>query len=141
MKRLIQLLVIISLIGFACEPDHNFQNKIPDGVYTGTFQRQLAFGGGDTSHISITFSDNTWIGQSDKSKYPALCHGTYRIDNQKIIFTNDCIWTAEFDATLILGGEYEININDNQLNFIRDYRGPSSDTYIDIYNLTKQEKK
>jgi hypothetical protein len=140
MKKIIQLLIVITVIGFACESNHDNQDKIPDGVYTGTFQRQLAFGGGDTSHITLTFSSNTWTGQSDRSKYPALCHGTYRLENQKIIFTNDCAWTAEFDWTLILGGEYDLSFKDNQLSFIRDYRGPSSDTYIDIYNLTKQEK-
>jgi hypothetical protein len=139
MKRLIESFFVIVLIGFACKQDHNYPDKIPDGLYTGTFQRQLAFGGGDISNISVTFYSNTWTGQSDRSKYPALCHGTYSLDKDKIVFTNDCVWTAEFDWSLILGREYALTIDGNQLKFIRDYRGPSSDSYSDIYNLSKSK--
>jgi hypothetical protein len=137
MKKLIFIIWIVIISSTSCEKSHN--DKIPDGVYTGTFQRQLAFGGGDIANVTFTFSSNTWTGQSDMPKYPALCHGTYTINKGKIIFTNDCIWTADFDGTLILGGEYTLNLNGNQLGFIRDDRGPSRDTYVDIYNLTKQE--
>jgi hypothetical protein len=137
MKKLLFTLLIAIAVITSCENSQNEQ--IPDGVYTGTFQRQLAFGGGDTANIVLTFSSNTWTGQSDIPKYPALCQGTYTIDNQQIMFTNDCIWTAEFDGTLILGGEYTLSLNGNRLGFLRDDRGPSRDTYIDIYKLTKKE--
>jgi len=137
MKKLLFIIWIVIILSISCEKTHN--DKIPDGVYTGSFQRQLALGGGDTANVILTFSSDTWTGQSDIPKYPALCHGIYRIEKQKIIFTNDCIWTTEFDGTLILGGEYTLSLNGSQLGFIRDYRGPSSDTYIDIYKLTKQE--
>jgi hypothetical protein len=139
MKKIFSALCSVILIISACESDHNYPVKIPDGIYTGTFQRQLAFGGGDTSHVSITFSSNTWAGQSDRIHYPALCHGTYTIDKQKIIFTNECPWTAEFDGSLILGGEYNFTLNGTQLDFTRDYHNPTNDTYIDVYKLTKQE--
>ncbi len=44
-------------------------------TYVGTFQR-LTSGGGQISNVTIIFSANTWTGQSEFSKYPALCHGT-----------------------------------------------------------------
>jgi len=135
-----KLFFIISILIFSitgCDKSHNC--KIPDGVYTGTFQRQLAFGGGDTAKVTLTFSSNTWTGFSDKPHYPALCNGTYVIDRQKIIFTNECVWTADFDGSLILGGEYTFTLDGNKLGIIRDDRGPSRDTYVDIYKLTKQE--
>jgi hypothetical protein len=135
MKKLLLTIWIVTILSTSCEEFHN--DKIPDGIYTGTFQRQVAFGGGNIANVVLTFSANTWTGGSDMPKYPALCHGTYTIDKGKIIFTNDCAWTAEFDGTLILGGEYSFSLNGNQLRFIRDYRGPSSDTYADVYNLTK----
>lgn len=127
-------IVILSVTG--CEKSHN--DKIPDGIYKGTFQRQLAFGGGEIANVVLTFSSNTWSGQSDISKYPALCHGTYSINNGIITFKNNCVWTAEFDWTLILGREYTFSRTGNQLEFIRDDRGPSRDTYVDVYNLTKK---
>ena len=137
MKKLLFAIWIVIISSTSCEKSQI--DKIPDGVYMGTFQRQLAFGGGDIVSVVLTFSSNTWTGQSDMPKYPALCHGTYTINNGKIIFTNDCIWTADFDGTLILGGQYTINLNGNELGFIRDDRGPSSDTYVDVYALTKQK--
>lgn len=137
MKRLLFIIWIVSISSTSCEKSRI--DNIPDGVYNGTFQRQLAFGGGDTANVILTFSSNSWTGQSDIPKYPALCHGTYTIDSQKIIFTNDCIWTAEFDGTLILGGEYALSLEGDQLEFIRDDRGPSKDTYVDIYKLSKQK--
>lgn len=137
MKKLLFAIWIIIISSTSCEKSHN--DKIPDGTYTGTFQRQLAFGGGNIANVVLTFTSNTWTGQSDMLHYPALCHGTYTINNGKIIFTNDCIWSADFDGTLILGGEYALNLKGIQLGFIRDDRGPSVDTYVDVYALTKQE--
>lgn len=138
MKKLLftSIIVLISFIG--CKKDTNKSPEhIPDGVYTGTFQRQLAFGGGAIANVTLTFTSNTWTEESDMPKYPALCYGTYLIENQKIIFSSDCIWTAEFDGTLILGGEYTFSLNGNQLEFVKDYRGPFTDSYIDVYSLTK----
>ena len=123
-----------------CESDHNYPTNIPDGEYIGTFQRQLAFGGGDTSHVSITFSSNTWTGVSDKQHYPALCHGTYSIKKDKIIFNNVCIFTADFDGTLILGGEFDFNLDDNLLKFNHNYSGSLTDAYNDCYSLKRITK-
>jgi hypothetical protein len=136
MIKFISSVCVIFLICFTCVTDN--YSKIPDGVYTGTFQRQLTFGGGDTAHISITFSGFSWTGFSDKSNYPALCHGTYTIKNHKISFINDCEWVTQFDWTLILGGDYAFSYNDKTLNIDRDNHGPATDTYFDVYNLTLQ---
>jgi hypothetical protein len=139
MTRLISAISILFLTIIGCESKNNGHDSIPDGVYTGTFQRQQAFGGGEVSHVTITFSSNTWTGQSDIIKYPALCHGTYNLDKQKIVFTNECAWTAEFDASLILGGVYDFKLNGTQLEIIRSFLGPSTDTWSDIYTLTIQK--
>ena len=136
MKKFLLVISIVIIAIASCEKSQN--DKIPDGVYTGTFQRQLAFGGGEIAQITITFSSNTWTGQSDKPKYPALCHGTYKLDKQKIVFTNECAWTAEFDWSLILGGDYDFSIDGNQLEILRSSLGPSSDTWTDKYSLTRQ---
>jgi len=54
----------------------------------------------------------------------------------KITFQNECAWTAEFDWTLILSGEYNLTKTGSVLEFLRDYRSANSDTYIDQYRLT-----
>jgi len=139
MTRFLLVIVIIILTSIGCESKHNAPDNIPDGIYTGTFQRQQAFGGGEIAQVTITFSSNTWTGQSNMQKYPALCHGTYKLDNQKITFANDCAWTAEFDWSLILSGEFDFHLNNNQLTIIRSFLGPSTDTWSDNYTLTKQK--
>ncbi len=107
---------------------------IPDGTYVGTFQRNTSTAG-QISNVTITFSANNWIGQSQYAKYPALCHGTYTIkDNESISFENACPWTAEFDWTLILSKDYKINITGKDIEISKDFNG----AIIDIYKLTRQ---
>ena len=101
-----------------------------NGTYTGTFQREP---GGRMSQVSLVFSDGEWSGTSQISKYPALCSGTYEVtSNDKIIFTNGCIWTAEFDWALILGGEYDLKAEGNTIDIIKQ-----SGNGRDIYRLSK----
>ena len=139
MKKLLIGIWIIFITILSCEKSQD--EKVPEGVYIGTFQRQLAFGGGDKSNVTISFSSNTWTGSSDIVKYPALCHGTFSVSKQKITFNNECAWTAEFDWSLILGGEYDFVSDGQQLKIIRDYSGPATDAWTDIYILTKQNEK
>ena len=138
MKKVHLYVVIFALLSVSCESDHN-NSEMPSGIYSGTFQRQLAFGGGEIANVSITFSEKTWIGQSDRSKYPALCHGTFSLNNAKIIFTSECAWTADFDWSLILDGAYDFTLNGKQILITKGYSGPSADAWTDKYILTKQE--
>jgi hypothetical protein len=72
-------------------------------------------------------------------KYPALCRGTYAIIGDAIIFENECAWTAEFDWSLILSGKYVLKVKGNTIEFFRDYRSATSDTYIDKFRITRKE--
>lgn len=105
---------------------------IPDGTYTGIFQRQTA-SGGQVAPVSLVFSGATWTGQGQVAKYPALCNGTYKLNGNTVSFTSACIWTADFDWTLILTQDYDLTISDKQLEISRD-----KGTYRDIYKLTRQ---
>ncbi|HEY4785544.1 MAG TPA: hypothetical protein VIH57_05825, partial [Bacteroidales bacterium] len=122
-----------------CNKEGQNTTKIPDGVYAGTFQRELVWSDSDTAKITMTFSSGTWSGSSDKPKYPALCKGTYTIVGDTILFENECAWTAEFDWSLILSGKYVLKTDGNKVEFYKDYRSATSDTYIDKYKITRQE--
>jgi hypothetical protein len=139
MKKTLLSVVILTIISISCESDHTNATEIPIGVYSGTFQRQLSGGGGEIANVIITFSENTWTGQSDRSKYPALCHGTFSQDKSKIIFTDKCAWTAEFDWSLILAGTYDFTLDGKQLVITKGYSVKSTETFTDKYILTKQE--
>jgi hypothetical protein len=139
MKKILLGVVIFTIISVSCDSNQKNVGEIPTGLYSGTFQRQLAFGGGEISNVSITFSENTWTGQSESPKYPALCHGTFSLYKSAIIFTNDCVWTADFDWSLILGGTYDFTLIGKQLLITKGYSGPSTDAWTDKYFLTKQD--
>jgi len=135
-KFLVFTLLLISLLG--CKKDEQNITVKPEGVYNGTFKRELVWGESDTANITMTFSANTWTGTSDKIKYPALCKGTYTIVGDTIIFKNECEWTAEFDWSLILSGKYILKSTGNTIEFYRDYRSATSDTYVDRYKIKNQ---
>ena len=139
MTRLFSAIWILIIPIISCDSLHDEIDKIPDGVYTGTFQRQLAFGGGDAANVTIIFSSNTWSGQSDKQNYPALCHGTFKIEKGKIFITNLCVFTADFNWSLIFSGEYDFSLKDDSLEIFHNSIGPTSDAWNDKYDLVKQK--
>ncbi|SRR5258705_9249845 len=107
---------------------------IKNGTYTGTFQRQVS-GNGIISNVTITFTSVDWSGQSQYTKYPALCRGTYKINGtDQITFEDSCPWTAEFDWTFILSGDYKLIVNGNSIQISKDY----NNAFKDVYKLTKQ---
>jgi len=108
-----------------------------NGVYTGTFQRKLSWANNKTSNITLTFHFNTWSGSSDITKYPALCKGTYSIEDDSITFMNECAWTAEFDWSLILSGKYKIESHGDRVEFYRDYSSMVG-TFKDLYKLSRK---
>ena len=125
MKPEILILIGIIFISFACNSDdQNSQTEI-NGGYVGIFER-----GGNNSNVALTFNNGNWTGESEIVKFPALCNGTYSNSGNVITFENACPWTAEFDWTLILGGEWSYSLNGNSLILIK--------TNGDKYTLTKQ---
>ncbi len=134
MRAILNILFFLLMFS-SCSEDGQLEQKFQEGTFTGTFQRDL--GDSEIANITLTFDGNRWSGTGDYPKYPALCRGTYSIDENKITFQNECAWTAEFDWTLILSGEYNLTKTGSVLEFSRDYRPANSDTYIDQYRLTK----
>lgn len=74
---------------------------------------------GEIALVEMNFENGNWEGTSSIQRYPALCNGTYKIENQEITFTNGCFWTADFDWTLILSGTYKLEQSQNTLKFER----------------------
>lgn len=132
---LVLSVALIFIIG-SCKKTSGKTNNypiIPDGTYTGTFQRQTSTGG-QIANVTIIFSDSTWSGQSDVARYPALCHGNYNIiGKDSVSFNNACMWTADFDWSFILSFNYKIKISGKELELSRNEL-----IYKDIYKLTKQ---
>ena len=126
--------VIIIMIGVVMASCSKSKHNTAVGTYKGTFQRQVN-GAGAIAPVTITFFDQAWQGQSGVDKYPALCRGNQSITGDNINFDNACVWTAEFDWSIILQGDYKLTSNDGEhMEFSRDYANGTKD----IYKLTKQ---
>ena len=125
MKPKILILIGLIFVIISCNhDDENPQTEI-NGEYVGIFER-----GENNSNVELTFKNGNWTGESQIVKFPALCNGTYSNSGNVISFENACPWTAEFDWTLILGGEWNFSLNGNSLILTK--------TNGDKYTLTKQ---
>jgi hypothetical protein len=128
---------LLGLLG--CNKEEQRITTITEGTYTGSFQRELSWAKSDTSIITLTFTSTNWSGTSDKFHYPALCNGTYTIEGDSVNFENSCVWTAEFDWSLILSGKYAITISGETIEFTREYRSSTAEIYRDRYRIRKVE--
>jgi hypothetical protein len=138
-NRIVYIFTAFLVLIAGCEKDEETSNKIIAGNYEGTFQRELTWAESETANVTFTFSSNEWSGSSEIYKYPALSHGTYSIIGDTILFNNGGFWTTEFDWSLILSGKYALSVNGDRIEFTRDYRNATSDTYIDRYVLYRKD--
>lgn len=136
-KRILFLLTLVCItMSMTCREEIPPKAlKLEDGTYTGTFRR---FSATDTqvAQVSLVINGNSWTGSSSIDRYPALCSGTFTHDtiNYLIDFQNDCMWTADFDWTLILKGTFNIGLQDGAIIFRKEYNG----NILDLYTLNKQ---
>lgn len=120
--------IILSYFVISCSPN-NSSDIIFEGDFSGTFFRvndNIRF---QTAEVSLTFNNGTFEGVSNINEYPAICNGTFEVDEEEVTFTNDCVFTADFDWTYILDGSFEYQMVDDELRITKEYSSSTSDTY------------
>ncbi len=130
-----KIFLIAMLLAFvSCEyKNTNKTNTAPQGTYKGQFIRSSPLARYAPSDVTITFAGNTFTGESEKPNYPAIGKGTFKVNGQDIVFTNDVMWTAEFDWSYILKDKWELNMIGDKLEMTKKV----GDT-TDHYSLTLQ---
>lgn len=124
--RLLVPILALTLIIAACQKDNDAVIANFDGMYSGTFHRT----GMDTTEVTLSFSQTIFEGESSREKYPAICRGSFEIEDNIISFADSCTWTADFDWSLILNGTYNFSFrSDNTLRLWRT-NGTVTDEYI-----------
>ena len=98
------------------------------GYYKGIFERN-----GKTANVELTLDNDTFSGHSDTDGFPAICDGVIWASDSTISFGNACIWTADFDWTLILNESWNYNLTSNVLTLTKH----NGDKYV----LTRQTYK
>jgi hypothetical protein len=121
---LLIVLGIILIVSCNNNDDENYQAEI-NGEYIGFFERN-----GNITNVELNFVDGNYSGESGTEKFPAICNGNYLISNNSIEFENVCVWTADFDWTLILGENWNYTIENNILIMTKSNG--------DKYTLTQQ---
>jgi hypothetical protein len=131
MRFLVPILAFTLIIA-GCQKDNNEDIGDLNGMYSGTFHRT----GMDTTDVTLSFFKNSFEGQSSREKYPAICRGSFDVDDNTITFVDSCTWTADFDWSLILNGTWNISFRqDNSLRLWRN-NGIVTDEYI----LTRRQR-
>ncbi len=101
-----------------------------EGTYQGVFYRVRDNVKGESSNVTLNFSNGHYTGTSSITKYPALCEGTFAPAEEQVNFTNTCMWTAEFDWTLILDGTFKITHTDTELILSKEIDPQNGDYYV-----------
>jgi hypothetical protein len=133
--RILLLFMVVStgLTILSCSKEVNDAGKSLNGTYKGTFKRYHQ-GNGEVSEVTLVLDYPNWSGSSSIAKYPALNQGTFSYDDYILSFRNTSVWTAEFDWTFILNGNYQDSQTGDSLIFTRSYGNGA----IDVYKLEKQ---
>ena len=132
MKRILCTILLVSALALAgC--DKEWFGKSIEGRYTGTFTR-TGSGNTPTSNVTLEFNDGKFTGASDMTTYPAICNGDYSTSGKKLKVTNKCFFTANFDWTFIFTGEYEYELNGDNLRITRRH----SASQVDVYELKRE---
>jgi hypothetical protein len=121
---LLIVLGIVFIMSCNNKDDKNYQAEI-NGKYIRFFERNE-----NIKNVALNFVDGNYSGESGTEKFPAICSGNYSISNNSIEFENVCVWTADFDWTLILGEIWNYTIENNLLIMTKSNG--------DTYTLTKQ---
>lgn len=133
MRSLAAIALTVFLCAFNCEDAEDMRI---DGTYTGEFQRIDPKADYPVSNVTLTFTNGRFEGTSSQPKYPAICKGTYSIDGDDVTFKDECYWTAEFDWTLILSGEFKVSGTKDLLVM----KGQRGDGISDVYRLRRERQ-
>lgn len=103
------------------------------GSYEGTFQRFADGNPQGLAAVELTFEGGSFSGNSEDPKYPAICAGSYTTKRSSISFSNTCLFTADFDWTLILSGDFRIERDEEELILTKN-----DGNIVDMYRLVKK---
>lgn len=94
--------------------DDNFSTTL-EGEYEGTFTVEYQNDQTFSNPVEVSFSGGEFSSSTGANRFPAGGNGAYNVENNTIQFTDENIWTADFDWNLILNGTYNYTINGNTL--------------------------
>lgn len=121
MKVQICILLFALILSFGCKKSKNV-DILMDGNYTGVFVitnsvRSVP----ETRPIAIKLKEGKFniAPNANSNLKPSGGKGTYTFKNGIAQFTDEGVWTADFDWGMILNGEYDIRSSGTELTLRR----------------------
>jgi len=131
MNRTFTFVALVSCLVITGCIDDVKQSELDGSVLMGSFMRSGPLALPTPTQVGLNMGNGTFEGYSDIPNNPAICKGTYSINGSTINFENTCAFTADFDWTLILDGEYTYEKEGNSIFFRRSYENGN----VDLYDL------
>jgi hypothetical protein len=126
MKATFSFLFVL-LVLFSCDKEKSFKL---DGPYSGTFYRTRDGAKVLNSDVTLTVESNKFSGTSSNNNSPAICSGTFSTTEKEIDFLNGCMFTADFDGTLILNGKFKISEKAGEIVLSKEIDAQNGDFYV-----------
>lgn len=128
-------LTIAFILGLtvACSDERPEIISIEEGTYEGTFTRSTDEQRNQSATVTLTLINGTFTGFSDQPKFPAMCKGSYEVNASGILFVDSCYWTADFDWSLVLAGQFSIRQDGGELILTKRHEHAT-----DSYQLSRQ---
>ena len=130
MKTLFKLtllsLAVFGILGCQCDDDHGKNPMV--GTYTGIFT--VIYSSGEQSgEVTLKLQEGRYTCIGNPDRIPAGGRGTYTVEEDKIIFIDENVWTADFDWNLILNGEYDYTFDGQKLIIWKEINDQSTYRY------------
>lgn len=112
-------LIVLCIV--SCDKDDELPISDLMGVYNGTFTVEYSEDPSFydeltlSNDVTIEFEDGNFSCSSGENHIPAGGSGTYEIVGNKITFSDENGWYADFDWNLILDGEYDIKETNSEI--------------------------
>lgn len=88
--------------------------NIKDGTFKGTFTVTYS-SGTQSGQTTLELKNGRYTCAGNSNRIPAGGSGVFSIDNNKITFDEEHVWTADFDWNLILDGIYDYSFDGKKL--------------------------
>lgn len=111
---LIHFIALLAVLT-SCEDANKRSTPELDGLYTGIFTVEYKDGQLRSNEVTVAFDGNTYSSSTGADRIPAGGSGTFSVKENTITFSDENIWTADFDWNLILNGTYTYSSNGKEL--------------------------
>lgn len=122
MKTLLFITILSAIITKGCNSNNDDPQNLPiaDGLYSGIFTSTSSTGV-SKGDVTLEIKGNRFIASGNANRIPAGGSGTWSVDpdGKAISLQDENFWTADFDWSLIMSGDFSYSFNGSKLILTR----------------------